>query len=218
MVENISPLIELDEQGQAAYFHARERRRSLVGIVELFRTHRISGGATMPVADIPIATFPVLNTEVTFKTAIRIADNAVARAGLIFEFGSSVAGVAIWLEDQIIGFRAGATGNDGVAGTFDNGVQWPATLELDLVAAVRPGLGLVALWANGKQIIKAQSVASSFTSNEWAAASAGSFAAAVQGTTPADVAQTGAPANFEVIEPLSVYIGQRPRHFTTPAV
>lgn len=216
MGATLQPLAQLNDIQQAAYFHARERRRSLAGIPELFRTHRFQGVSVMAVANISTDVFPIRDSEVTFKTAIRIADNTTGRAGLIFEFGATASGVAIWLEDQIIGFRAGGTGDDGVAGTFDNGAQWPATLELDIVAAIRPGLGLVALWANGQEIIKAQSVNSSFTSGEWAASSAGSFAAAVQGTTPADVAETGAPTNFEVIEPMSVFLGSRPRQFITP--
>ena len=37
--KNIQPLKALNEAEQAFYFHARERRRSLAGIPELFQTH-----------------------------------------------------------------------------------------------------------------------------------------------------------------------------------
>lgn len=205
-------------QIQAVLFHSRERRRSLAGIPELFRTHRFVGATDMPVANIAAASFPsaARTAEITFKTAIRVDDNTTTRTGLIFEFGDDTTGLAIWIEDQKISIRAGGLTTNGVLGSFNNGVQWPATLELDIVAAVRPGLGAVALWLNGKEVIKAQNAAKLLTNLEWAATSAGSFAAAVQGTTPSDVAQTGAPANFEVIEPMSVFVGQRPRQFTTP--
>lgn len=213
---NLQPVKALNAQEQATYFHARERRRSLAGIPELFRTHLIRDTLDLPVANIVASTFPVRDSEVTLRTAIRVDNNVLARAGLIFEFGSSTAGIALWLENQAIGLRAGATANDGVAATFNNGVQWPALIELDIVAAVRPGLGLIGLWLNGNSVLRAQSVSLGFTNDEWAASSAGSFASAAQGTIPADVAQTGAPSNFAVIEPLSVYIGSRPRQFITP--
>lgn len=216
MVTALQPLKAMDGREQAVRFYNRERRRSLAGIPRLFRTLQLRGATDIPVANIATATFPTRDSEITFKTAIRIADNTDPRTGLIFEFGSSAAGLAIWIENDAIGFRAGGTGDDGVAGTFDNVAQWPATLELEIVAAVRPGLGLVALWLNGEEVIKAQSVNETFTNGEWAASSAGSFAAAAQGTIPADVVQSGAPTNFEVIEPMSVYVGQRPRQFLTP--
>lgn len=216
MPATLQPLKQLSEQEQAVYFHSRERRKSLAGLPELFRTHRIFGTTVMAVSNIVVGTFPVRDSEVTFQTAIRIADNTTARAGLIFEFGSSTSGLALWMDDTTLNFRAGGTGNAGVSGVYDNVVQWPATLELDLVAAVRPGLGLVAVWANGREIIKAQSIDTTFLNGEWAAASAGSFAEDVQGTTPADVGETLAPVEFTVIEPMSVYVGSRPRQFITP--
>ena len=211
MPETLQPLKALNELEQAVLFHARERRKSLAGVPEMFRTHQIFGGTVMTVASIATATFPVRTGEVTFKTAIRFSDNTSTRTGLIFEFGSSTAGVAIWIEDQQIGFRAGGLGDNGALATFANGAQWPAGLELDIVASVRPGLGIIEIWLNGQTVLKAQSDA--FT--QWAASSEGSFAAAVQGTTPSDVVQTGAPSNFAVIEPLSVYIGQRPRQMVS---
>ncbi len=70
MIENLQPIIQLDEEGQAVYFHARERRRSLAGVVELFRTNFIPD---IPTANISGASFPdeVRSSVVTFTTAIR---------------------------------------------------------------------------------------------------------------------------------------------------
>ena len=201
--------------GQAAFFHTRERRRSLAGVPEMYRTHQIYGGTAMAVASIDTGSiFPARDILVTFKTAIRITDNAGQHRGLVFEFGDSTTGVALWIGDQTIGFHAGDSGTtDGATATFDNGAELPVGLELDLIAAVRPGSGLVRLYGNGREI--ARGAASGGAASPWASGAAGSFAAAAQGTVPTDVpvASQGAPAGFEVIEPLSVYVGQIPRHF-----
>ena len=205
---------EMDGMLQANLFHARERRKSLAGLLDVPRTHRIFGGAAMAVADININQFPTRTTLVTFQTAIRITA-AAAVAGLAFEIGDSTMGVGLWLGSQTLGFHAGEDGTvNGATALFDNGTAWPDGLELDIVAAVRPGDGRVRIWANGQEV--ARSTASSDTfgaGGAWAASSNGSFAAAVQGTTPVDVVESGAPTNFDVIEPLSVFVGNIPRHF-----
>ena len=201
------------EQGQAALFHARERRKSLAGIPDLFRTHQIVGSGAMAVANIDEAQFASKSTPITFKTAIRITA-AASVAGLLFELGDSTAGAGLWLGSQTLGFHAGAAGTvNGATALFDNGAAWPDGLELDIVAAIRPGDGRVIIWGNGEELARSTASGGSFTSNLWASDSNGSFAAAVQGTTPADVLQTGAPTNFDVIEPLSVYLGSVPRQF-----
>jgi len=216
----VQQLKNLSEQEQAVYFHARQRRRSLAGIPELHRTHYIAGSA-MAVATINNAQFPAADhtRTVTFKTAIRILAGTGGgldeHRGLVFELGSSAIGVALWLDDTTISFRAGENGSvNGAVAELDNTVELPTGLELELVAAVRPGDGRVRLWANGQEVARATASSNTFgAAGTWMAASDGSFAAAVSGTTPADVTQTGAPSGFEVIEPLSVYLGQVPRHF-----
>ena len=213
MVATLQPLKALSEREQAVYFHSRERRKSLAGTPELHRTHRIFGDTVMAVAPIAAALFPVRDTLITFKTAIRIT--AAAPTGLVFEFGSSSRGVAIWVDNNLLRVRAGSAATfDRARATFNNTVDFPVGLEMEIVAAVRPGDGRVRLWGNGRELARDTSVNGNFGSpSDWAASSAGSFATAVQGSTPADVDQTGAPTNFEVIEPLSVYVGQIPRHF-----
>lgn len=218
MARTLRPLKEFDGREQAVYFHSRERRRSLAGIVELHRTHRIFGGTSMPVANIDVASvFPVRTTLITFRTSVRIIAGAGQHRGLMFELGDATIGAAAWVGDQTIGFHAGEDGVvDGATALFDNSAELPVGLELELVFGVRPGDGRVRMWGNGTEI--ARSVASSGdfgAAGAWAAASAGSFAAAAQGTVVPDVPviSQGAPAGFEVIEPLSVYVGQVPRHF-----
>lgn len=158
--------------------------------------------------------FPVRDRLITFLTAIRITDNAGEHRGIVFEFGDSTTATALWIGDETIGFHSGDAGTtDGATALFDNGAELPVGLELRLIAAVRPGDGRVRLYGNGREIARGE--ASGGSASPWAADSAGAFAAAVQGTVVADVPaiSQGAPAGFEVIEPLSVYQGQVPRHF-----
>jgi len=175
-------------RAQAVRFHARERRLSLAGVPELHRTHRIYGVTGMAVASIDTgAVFPNRTSPITFRTAIRITENTGEHRGLVFEFGDATTGAALWIGDETIGFHAGDDGTtDGATALFDNGAELPVGLELELIAAIRPGDGRVRL-----------------------------FASAVQGTIIADVPEIsqGAPAGFDVIEALSVYQGQIPRHF-----
>jgi hypothetical protein len=204
---NLEPLKSLDAVEQAVYFHSRERRKSLAGVPELHRTRLY-----------PIPTSPVLATEFpdrdllfAFWCAIRITD--VAPAGLLFELGDATTAIAAWIDDDTVGFRAGDTADDAAVATFVNAPgTLPVGLELDLVFAVRPGDGRVRVWGNGQEIARATAVNGQLP-NGFAAASNGAFAAAAVGALPADVTQTGAPSDFEVFQPLSVFRGQVPRHF-----
>jgi len=202
-------------RAQAVRFHARERRLSLAGVPELHRTHRIYGVTGMAVASIDTgAVFPNRTSPITFRTAIRITENTGEHRGLVFEFGDATTGAALWIGDETVGFHAGDDGTtDGATALFDNGAELPVGLELELIAAIRPGDGRVRLFGNGREI--ARGVASGGSVSPWAADSEGSFASAVQGTIIADVPEIsqGAPAGFDVIEALSVYQGQIPRHF-----
>ncbi len=202
-------LSDPDDRLQAVLFHGRERRKSLAGVPEMFRTHFLGD---IPTATIDAARFPVRTTLITFWTSIRI--DAVDPTGLVFEFGDSTTGIAGWIDNATVNLRAGdaAAADRGLA-TFTNGSgDLPVGLELDLVFAVRPGDGRVRIWGNGQEIARDTATNGQLT-NGWAASSDGAFAAAVNGTTPADVTQSGAPANFTVIQPLSVYVSQVPRHF-----
>lgn len=208
--QGLTHLKVLNGQEQAIYFHSRERRRSLAGVVELFRKLRIFGVTSMPVSPIDIAQFPDQDMLITFQTAIRITD--AAPVGLIFELGNATTAVAAWVDGSELIFRAGDTTTDRALASFDNTIDLPDGLEVDLVFSVRPGDGRIRVWANGNEIAR-DTAANGQLPNGWAAASDGAFATAANGTLPADVTETGTPTNFEVIEPLSVYVGQVPRHF-----
>jgi len=213
MAEQLTPLQEGTDLNQAVRFHSRERRRSLAGIPELSRTHYIFGGTVMAVSAIPMAAFPSHASEITFKTAIRIIENAGVHRGLVFSFGTTIGAAALWIEDDKIGFRAGG----GVAGffaasIFDNGVELPPGLELELVVSASPGMDKTRLWGNGQELARATSASNMAF---WAVAGDGSFADAPAAALPGDVPGTSqvAPDGFDVIEPLSAYVGQKPRHF-----
>lgn len=207
MAENLTRLKALDGVEQAVYFHSRERRKSLAGVPELARTRLY-----------PIPTSPVLATEFpdrdllfAFWTAVRIT--GATPAGLIFELGDATTAIAAWIDGGDISFRAGdALAADRALATFTQGPPLPNGLELDLVFAVRPGDGRVRIWGNGTEIAR-DTAANGQLPNGFAAASNGAFAAAAVGALPADVTQTGAPSDFDVIQPLSVFRGQVPRHF-----
>lgn len=212
----------LTDQRQAVFFQARERRKSLAGFPDMFRNMRIFGNTVMEVASIDTgAIFPSRTGLIAFKTVIRIlAGTGVGsdeHRGLIFEFGDAAIGAALWVGDSTIGFHAGEDGVvNGATVLFDNTVELPETLEMEIIAAIRPGDGKVRVWGNAKELGRSAASSNTFgAAKTWTAASAGSFAAAAQGAVVADVPaiSQGAPSGFEIIEPLSVFVGKVPRHF-----
>ena len=212
------PRLKTDVVDRVVFHHAVRRRLSLAGVPEMFRTAQIFGGTSMAVADIDTGViFPSRTVPITFRTAIEITVNAGVHKGLVFEFSGSDIGAALWIGDQTIGFHAGEDGTvNGATALFDNTVELPAGLLMDLVIAVRPGDGRVRMWGNGKELARAVASSNTFgAAKAWAEDSNGSFAAAVQGTVIVDVpaASQIAPDGFTVIDPLSVYVGQVPRHF-----
>lgn len=213
-VPQLQPLLSATEQQQAGLFYARERRRSLAGLPRLSRTHRYP----IPTATIPAAAWvaDVRNAPVTFQTAIRIT-SGVSATGLVFEIGNATTAIALYLDTTVGGsitLRAGgaAVGSFAEAVFEDLLSPFPDTIEFDIVASVRPGDGRARLWINGNEAAR-DTASGGALSAGWAAASDGAFAAAATGALPGDVTQTGAPTGFEVIEPLSGYARQFPRHF-----
>ena len=218
-MENLHRHASLDAQGQAVQFYARERRRSLLGVPDLFRTHQIYGverGEILLELIDTGAVFPARDGTITFATTIRITPNGGVHRGLVFCFGDSDGGCALWVEDEGIGFHAGKAGiANGATALYDAGAELPPGLELSLVAAVNVGNGRVRLWGNGREIARGQATSLIFDPPEWTSAGAGSFATVPSGTAVTDVpvSSVQAPDGFEVIRPLSVYVNQVPRHF-----
>ncbi len=191
---------------ETARYNARERRLSLAGFPEMARTHDYP----IPTSPVPAAAFPVRDTAATFRTVIRITGGAPA--GLIFELGDSVTAIAAWVDGSEISFRAGSLTTFRAVATVVIGVALPDTREFVLEFSALPGSGEVRMWDGGKELARDTAVSGQFPDG-WAASSDGSFASAAVGPLPADVTQTGAPSQFEVIEPLSIFVGQAPRQF-----
>lgn len=196
--------MELDGLGQALLFHSRQRRKSLAGVVQLRRDSQIFG-ATMDAAIPQALLSDSLASPITFQTAIRIT--GANPTGIVFHYGTSAGSITLWLNGSEINFRAGDTTPQVI--TFDNTVDLPVDLEMDLVASVIPGERRMRVWGNGTELVRK---APGATMPNIAVAADGDFARAVSGTAPGDVTQTGAPTNFDVIEPLSVYKRQFPQH------
>ncbi len=205
-------------QGQALHLNSRERRLSLSGFPEMTRTVQLFGNTVMEIADIDTGeSFPTRTTPITFKTAVRILDNGGQHRGLVFEFGDAAIGTALWIGDETIGFHSGEDGTvNGATALFDFTAELTIGAVFELIVAVRPGDGRIRIWSHGNELARAAASSAGFgVAAAWAADSNGSFAAAAQGAVVPDVpaASQGAPAGFVVIEPLSVYVGQVPRHF-----
>lgn len=204
---------------QSVLFHARERRRSLAGVLELRRTHRIFNEAGGAMAVDTLTTSQLFASRagpITFQTAIRILDNGGEHRGLVFEIGGTANGIALWVGDQTIGFHAGPTGTtNGGTALFDNGAELPPGLELDLVVSTIPGTGKVRLWGNGRELARGQASGLIFNPMVWSGSGNGSFATVLKDNAVTDVPVESAiaPTGFEVIEPLSAYQKQVPRHF-----
>lgn len=212
MPEETQQFQTADGQLQAVRFHSRERRRSLAGVPDMRRTHRVYGGVAMAVSTVDTgAIFPDRSRLVTFHTAVRITGSNPI--GLIFEFGSSTRGIALGIYQRFLSFGAGGTSTEQALASYNNITNFPAGLEMDIVAAVRPGDGLVRTWVNGLELKRGAAAAGNL-GGDWSDSEAGSFASASSGTVRGGfTALDQAPSDFEVIEPLSVYMGQVPRHF-----
>lgn len=213
MAELDRDIAPLTPEQEAALYHSRERRRSLAGIPELFRTHKFVGSTSIGVKPIDTdVVFPDREQLVTFKTAVRFT-NRVTAVGVVFEFGSNTRGCALVVgAPNMVLIGAGGAGTNQAAAIYGGGFATGAVWEL--VAAVRPGDGRVRLWANGVEIARATASAGTMGTGGWADGTDGAFAASAAGPLPALVNSANfAPFGFEVIEPLSVYMGQVPRHF-----
>lgn len=175
------------------------------------------GGTCLVTPDLPVplidtdAVFPARAGVVTFRTAVRIT--GANPLGLVFEFGGSTRGIGLGINGNLMAFVAGGLTNDAGLALFDNTVDLPVGLELDLVATASAGDGRVRLWGNGQELARDTSTNRTF-GGDWASIENGSFARVGAGTVhPLLTTANQNPANFEVIEPLSVYMGQAPRQF-----
>ncbi|MCI0391685.1 MAG: hypothetical protein MOB07_23315 [Acidobacteria bacterium] len=195
--------------GQTAYYYSRRRRKGLLDPASvLFTTHRYT------TADTNINTATVFGDAasrtrpVTFAFALT---RSGVGAGIVFEFGSTTRGVAVWVSGNNVGVAAGtgtATPNNGVTLAATNAL--PATGQrFQFVLAINPGDGRVELWRNGLRVASGQSVAGTF-GGEWADTNNGAVGN-LQGTVNdrVPVGERVALANVAIVGPLKVYLHQR---------
>ena len=85
---------------------------------------------------------------------------------------------------------------------------------IEIGAMFIPGAEKVRLWINGHIVSRSNSTSGAYTGGVWSNNDVGSFAdipKIVYAGIPA--ASRIAPSGFDVIESLSIYAGQIPRHF-----
>lgn len=214
MVNAVQPQKAFDEQEQVIYYHSRVRTRGFRDLKKaLFRTHFFS----IPATTIGVGSFTKFASPVTFVTAIRLTGAASSAQGLVFEIGDEASASAMWLESNNIGFQVG----QGEAAPFNNSTHLLHDItgtgtgaEFELVVGLIPGSQRVFFWINGA-IKQRSSGGVTYPNDEWSSDTAGSFASAPSGEVclGVPVGSRIAPSGFTVIEPLSVYQGQKPRHF-----
>lgn len=200
----------------AMLYHARKRRLSRRDpSLDLRPSFQVGGISEATIQTTTLLGGGVRGREVTFKTSIRITENSGVHRGLVFEIGGTTRGVALWVDDNEIGFHAGPDGvlDGGATALWDYGSELEVGREFHLVASVRPELGLVRLWDKGQELARGAAVADM---GNWAGTNFGSFGAAVASNCVSDVPGTSqiAPDGFDVTSPLLVYCKQRPRHFS----
>lgn len=215
MGEALTPLRALSEQEQVAYFYSRSRTRSFRDPAKgLYRTHVIDGGAAIPVATIDTdVLFPIRDRQITLVTEIETGVTPTA-LGIVWEFGSSVQGAKLAINDDTIFLAGGnAAGDEGV----DGSIVVPALQEDNacflLTVAITPGAGEMRLFIDATLVLRLNGV-DPFTNDEWADTEDGSLGSA-EATSSTQRGQTlnGAPVDFTLIRPLSVFQGQIPRQF-----
>lgn len=129
-------------------------------------------------------------------------------------FGSDEAGSFAFSSIGLqVGANEGAPNNDSTVLSADI-TGHPDGSVIELAAVMIPGGEMARLWVNGKVVARSDSTSGSYPSGVWSADGAGSFAdipKIVYSAIPA--ASRIAPSGFALVEPLSIYGGQFPRHF-----
>lgn len=213
----ITPIEPLDELGQHTYWKLREKTRQRRNLVSgLFRTHLLGPApqnfvtATLfPSSTVP----PTLERPCTFVVDVLIT--GASADGVVIEMGSSTHGMAITLGAGVIYGAAGGAGAEvanGAHATFTPGVG--RRLQVGLAVIPGPGVGTVYLFIDGKLVSKVQSTSTNFTGNAIADVLSDGAIAQVNGTLTGRVPAVTVPTNFQIVSPVSIYVGQIPRHIT----
>jgi len=170
----------------------------------------VDPGTTVPVGWAVKLTGFIVNTA--YNHSALVTASAAGWFETSVAFGTSEAGTSAANFIKLnVGVNEGSPFTNSSELTYDTGLFDDGD-TLEIAWAVIPGASKVRLWVNGKIIDRDD--AGAFTTAVWANDEAGSFAAApLQTYLGVPVASRIAPSGFSVIEPLSIFTGQVPRHF-----
>jgi hypothetical protein len=148
---------------QAAAHYARQRRAERFDpAAGLFVTHRFALDDLIADADV----FPTATVPLTFAVDLQVT--SATPNGIVFEIGGENFGTAFAFDSTngLVHFVSGGGRNqtDG-AGTAWSGFGFPNAEDAGthrFVGAVNPGLGVVALWHNGRLVGAAKSSGGAF--------------------------------------------------------
>jgi len=203
-------LLKEEEQRQRTAKRSRSFRDVAKG---MHRTHRLGISGAIATTSFPAAT---LSRPITFQTQIEVT--GLAAEGIVFEFGDSTTGVKVWLEGaDTIAAAAGDGGGASNTGTDGNVIiaaLGDVGFRADIVAAFSPGEGAMRVWVNGQLVIRLASN-NPWTSNSWAASSAGVVGGIQNGTSNSRSAVNinTAPVDFAIVRQLEAFVGQLPKQF-----
>lgn len=206
---------------QARLFYARRRRRSILDPgLGLFKTHDLGFSGDVQVG----LRFPDRFRPVTFRTRIR--RTGASPRGTVFELGGAVTDLIVYVDGTDLQVAAGASsGDDGLLVTAANFLP-PEGTDALVTVAVLPNAGFVWLFKDNRTVASGRTV-SGRMSQGWGSTSLGSVGTIVGGAnTRVDTGGFEVLQDVEIVEPVSVYMGQIPRHLvvgedvisTTPLV
>lgn len=165
----------------------------------------------------PTITFPsgALSRDVTISVILkRTAANPV---GIIVEVGGATRGLALWVpaaSTNGLGFAFGQSGNDGGFMTVDN--VFPSdTLQVKIVAAVSPRNGEGRVWANGRRVMRINSVNGDLNT-AWASSESGDVGNANGNVHPdVPIGDDISLSNIDILGKVHFHIGQLPLQFNS---
>ena len=125
----------------------------------------------------------------------------------------------MWVENDFVRVQIGdneALPNDNSTVLSFDISNFPNGKIIELAVMVIPGSEKVRLWADGQIVDKSDITFGDYTGGVWSNDGAGSFVEAPQIVyAGVPVASRVVPSGFDVIEPLSVYAAQVPKHFNS---
>lgn len=176
----------------------------------LFRTHIFGPTAVnFDTATVFPATPPPDDLARPFTCVCDIEVTGAAAAGVIIEIGDTSAGCGLLMSaGSLFGFGGGLLASDGV----DVSVALGIGRRVQAAVAMIPGDGRLVLYLDGKAISRGVASGGAFLNSRIAAASGGGVAQ-VNGTLSARMPAVTTPTNFQLVSPVSIYVGQLPRNF-----